>query len=156
MAESMTRRIGLATLPAAVSAAQARNGLLTKTVQGKFTVQLTPLDMEGEKLGRMKIDKQFHGPLDAKSLGQMLSAMTGTKGSAVYVAIERVDGRLDGRTGSFVLHHRGIMDRGQSTLSVDVAPDSATGELAGLTGSMKIIIEKGEHSYEFTYTLPEP
>jgi hypothetical protein len=110
--------------------------------------------MDGDKLGRMRIDKQFHGGLEAKSLGQMLSAMTDVKGSAVYVAIERVEGTLDGRAGSFVLHHRGVMDRGAPTLSVDVVPDSGTGALAGLVGSMTIQNNKGDHSYEFTYSLP--
>jgi hypothetical protein len=84
----------------------------------------------------------------------MLSAMTGVDGSAGYVAIEKVDGVLAGRTGSFVLQHTGTMNRGKPTLSVTVVPDSGTGELAGIAGEFSIIIAGGKHSYEFRYTLP--
>ena len=73
----------------------------------------------------------------------------------MYVAVERVTGTLDGRQGSFVLHHRGVMDRGQPNLSVAVVPDSGTGELAGIAGDFRIILEGGRHVYEFDYTLPE-
>lgn len=121
---------------------------------GTFEVKLTPLDIEGERMGRMHIDKRFAGALDAKSSGQMLSAMTEVKGSAAYVAIERVEGTLDGRDGSFVLHHTGVMDRGKPTLSVQVVPDSGTGKLAGITGSMLIKNENGQRSYQFDYSLP--
>jgi Protein of unknown function (DUF3224) len=106
-------------------------------------------------LGRMSIDKQFHGELDATSKGEMLTGMTPTKGSAGYVAMERVTGTLKGRNGTFILQHSGTMNRGVPTLSVTVVPDSGTGELAGLTGSMNIIITEGKHSYDFTYTLPD-
>lgn len=125
---------------------------------GTFIVKLTPLPFdgqpEGSTLGRMSIDKQIVGDLVATTTGQMLSAMTDTKGSAGYVAIERVEGTLHGRSGSFVLQHSGTMNRGTPGLSVTVVPDSATGELAGLSGDFKIIIADGKHRYEFTYTLP--
>ena len=126
--------------------------------KGTFTVKLPPLPFDGQpdgtKLGRMSIDKQIVGDLVATTQGQMLSAMTDTKGSAGYVAIERVEGKLHGRAGSFVLQHTGTMNRGAPELSVTVVPDSATDELAGLQGNFKIIIAEGKHSYEFTYTLP--
>ena len=126
--------------------------------KGTFTVNLSPLPFdgqpEGSKLARMSIDKQIVGELVATTKGQMLSAMTDTKGSAGYVAIERVEGTLHGRSGSFVLQHTGTMTRGTPELSVTVVPDSATGELAGLKGNFKIIIAEGKHSYEFTYALP--
>ena len=126
--------------------------------KGTFTVNLSPLPFdgqpEGNKLARMSIDKQIVGDLVATTKGQMLSAMTDTKGSAGYVAIERVEGTLHGRAGSFVLQHTGTMNRGAPELSVTVVPDSATGELAGLKGNFKIIIAEGKHSYEFTYALP--
>jgi len=128
---------------------------MKQTAVGSFDVKLSPLDIEGEMMGRFHIDKTFHGPLNATSLGQMLSAGTTTKGSAVYVAIERVQGTLDGRTGSFVLHHSGIMDRNQPTLSIAVVPDSGTAELTGLTGTMLITIENGKHSYHFEYLIPD-
>jgi hypothetical protein len=108
------------------------------------------------KLGRMSIDKQFHGELEASSKGEMLTAMTEVKGSAGYVAIERVTGTLAGRSGTFILQHTGRMTRGTPELSVTVVPDSGSGQLAGLTGKMTIRIEAGgEHFYEFDYSLPK-
>ena len=126
---------------------------------GPFEVKLTSQSMEdaggGVKLARMSIDKQFHGELEATSKGEMLSAGTGVKGSAGYVAIERVEGTLGGRKGAFVLQHTGTMKRGAPSLSVTVVPDSGSGELTGLEGGMNIVIEGGKHSYEFEYTLGE-
>lgn len=131
---------------------------MTQLAKGSFTVKLLPLPFdgqpEGSKLGRMSIDKQITGDLVATTRGQMLSAMTDTKGSAGYVAIERVEGSLHGKAGSFVLQHTGTMNRGVPGLSVTVVPDSATGELVGLQGDFKIVIAEGRHSYEFVYTLP--
>ena len=119
--------------------------------RGTFEVKLKPEGTQDE--GRMSIDKQFHGDLEATSKGTMLAAMTAVKGSAGYVAIERVTGTLDGRAGSFVLQHSGTMTRGVPVQSVTVVPDSGTEELTGLAGLMTIIIEAGAHSYEFQYTL---
>jgi hypothetical protein len=116
-------------------------------------VKLTPQQDSDSPVGRMSIAKQFHGDLEASSAGQMLAFMTETKGSAGYVAIEKVTGKLAGRTGAFALQHRGVMNRGAAELTVTVIPDSGTGDLAGLSGSMKIIVEAGKHSYEFDYEL---
>ncbi len=131
---------------------------MTQTAQGRFDVQLTPVDAppggEAEAIGRMLIRKQFHGDLDATSLGEMLAHRSGVAGSAGYVAMERVQGRLAGRSGSFVLMHQGEMDRGQSKLTVRVVPDSATGELTGLAGTLAIDIRDGQHFYTFDYRLP--
>ena len=123
---------------------------------GEFDVKLTPLagEPEQDSIGRMSIDKQFHGDLEARSKGQMLAAGTDVKGSAGYVAIERVSGRLHGRRGSFVLQHHGIMTRGDGQLTITVVPDSGTEELMGLAGTMGITIAEGKHSYQFDYTLP--
>jgi len=124
---------------------------------GTFEVTLTPQPgddyADGAGLGRMTIDKQFHGDLDATSKGQMLTGMTSTKGSAGYVAIERVSGTLSGRRGSFILQHSGTMTRGAPTLAVTVVPDSGTDELTGLSGTMAIDITGGQHSYAFEYTF---
>lgn len=124
---------------------------------GTFEVKLTPqplsYEADGAPLGRLSIDKRFMGDLAAASHGEMLSAGTAVKGSAGYVAIERVTGTLGGRGGGFVLQHNGTMDRGESRLVVSVVPDSGEGELAGLRGTMVIRIEGGRHSYEFDYTL---
>jgi hypothetical protein len=139
--------------------ASAQTKMTTQQATGTFDVKITPQKpdnppAEESKVGRMSIDKQFHGDLEATSKGEMLAVQTETKGSAGYVAMERVTGTLRGRKGTFVLQHSATMDRGKPSLSVTVVPDSGTGELAGLTGSMKIIIDAGKHSYEFDYTLP--
>ncbi len=127
---------------------------------GTFEVKLTPQkpdnkEAESANLGRMSIDKEFFGNLAATSKGEMLSAMTDIKGSAGYVAIERVTGTLHGRTGTFMLQHNGTMTRGTPQLSILVVPDSGTGQLVGLAGTMTIKISDGKHFYELDYTLPE-
>ena len=101
----------------------------------------------------MDVDK-ISGDLTASTVGQMLTAMTGTDGSAGYVAIERVTGVLDGKRGSFVLQHSGTMNRGAASLEVTVVPDSGTEELVGLEGEFEINVEEGKHSYVFMYRLP--
>jgi hypothetical protein len=103
----------------------------------------------------MSIDKQFRGNLVGKSQGEMLSAGTSTRGSAGYVAIEQVTGKLNDRSGSFVLQHNATMARGAPYLNIVVVPDSGTEELEGLRGAMHIVIEKGNHSYEFEYDFPD-
>ena len=131
---------------------------MTQHATGPFDVKLIPLDpafkTEDTSIARMSIDKQFHGDLEAGSKGEMLSAATSVKGSAGYVAIERVSGSLHGRTGTFILQHNATMARGTPMLNIIVVPDSATGQLTGLTGTMNIIIANGKHSYYFAYTLP--
>jgi len=102
----------------------------------------------------MSIDKDFSGDLTATSKGEMLSAGTAAKGSAVYVAVERVTGTLAGRSGSFILHHTGIMARGVPDLTIRVVPDSGTDQLVGLSGYMTILIADGKHSYTFDFSLP--
>jgi len=127
---------------------------LTTHATGPFEVKLAPQTADGSPIGRLTIDKQFHGDLEATSKGQMLAFSTDVKGSAGYVAMEQVNGKLHGRTGTFVLQHSGTMARGAPGLSVTVVPDSGTGELVGLAGKMNINIADGKHSYEFDYTLP--
>ena len=128
---------------------------MTTQARGTFEVKLDPVSAHhaDAKLGRMSIDKQFHGDLEGTSQGEMLSAMTDVKGSAGYVAIERVSATLHGRRGTFVLQHNATMNRGEPFLNIIVVPDSGSGELAGLSGSMRIVIADGRHSYEFDYTL---
>ena len=131
---------------------------MNKHANGTFEVKLLPQQDDAAKeagLGRMTIDKTFQGDLAASSKGQMLAAMTEVKGSAGYVAIERVTGTLHGHQGSFVLQHNGIMDRNSPQLSVVVVPDSGTDALVGLTGKMMINIADGKHSYEFEYSIAE-
>ena len=132
---------------------------MTSRASGTFEVKISPLTPqhkdESAPLGRLSIDKQFRGDLDATSKGEMLAADTEVKGSAGYVAMERVTGKLHGRSGTFVLQHSGTMNRGSPTLSVTIVPDSGTGQLVGLDGKMTIKIEGGKHFYDFQYSLPE-
>jgi Protein of unknown function (DUF3224) len=132
---------------------------MTTGASGTFEVQMNPQGLEdkseGVTLGRMSLDKKFSGDLDGTSKGEMLTALTPVKGSAGYVAIERVTGTMQGRRGSFVLQHSGIMTCGRRN-SRSPVPDSDTGELAGIAGEMKIIIAGGKHSHEFDYTLAPP
>jgi hypothetical protein len=123
--------------------------------KGTFDVKLTPeQDASGESVvGRMTIDKQFHGDLEGTSKGLMVMAGTAVQGSAGYVAIEKVSATIDGKSGTFYLQHNGIMNRGDGKLSVVVIPDSGTDGLTGLTGSMSINIEDGKHFYEFEYAI---
>ncbi len=125
--------------------------------RGTFEVKMTPQAPDDKSvdatLGRLLLDKQFHGDLEALSKGQMLTAGTAVQGSAGYVAIERVSGTLQGRRGTFALQHTGTMTRGEPQLSITVVPDSGTDQLAGLAGKMTINIADGKHSYDFEYTL---
>jgi len=123
---------------------------------GEFEVNLVPqTDREIAGLGRMTIDKQFTGALQGSSQGQMINAFTDVKGSAVYSAIERVTGTLDGKKGSFILQHTGIMDRGNPSLTVNIVRDSGTDELKGISGMLTIRMEGGKHYYDMDYTISE-
>jgi Protein of unknown function (DUF3224) len=138
---------------------------------GPFEVRMTPHEASaaalaspsgaadglvgGATFGARLLDKQYQGPLQAQGHGLMLSAVTSTTGSAGYVALEFVSGTLQGRRGSFVLQHSGLMARSAPQLAIHVVPDSATGELTGLAGQMAIRVDsEGRHCYDFAYTLP--
>ena len=126
-------------------------------VSGAFTLIMTPAAPPQHagrtQTGRMLLDKQYLGELAASGNGEMLSAVTDTKGSAAYVAIERVSGTLKGKTGSFVLQHTGSMRAGAQQLSISIVPDSGTGQLEGITGTMAIRMVGGDHSYDLYYVL---
>lgn len=131
---------------------------MTTRAAGPFDVKLAPLDPYNKdaeaSLSRMSIDKEFRGDLAATSRGEMLAVGTAIKGSAGYVAVERVTGALHGKRGTFALQHNATMHRGVPALNIIVVPDSGTGELEGLSGKMNIIIaEGGKHSYEFDYDI---
>ena len=130
---------------------------MTTHATGTFEVKLAPLASDGDAqdttLGRMSIDKQFRGDLEGTSKGQMLTAGTSVKGSAGYVAIEKVSGTLHGRSGSFVLQHSGTMTGGAPQLKITVVPDSGTDRLVGLSGRFNIEIDDGTHAYDFEYVL---
>ncbi len=128
---------------------------MSNRATGTFEVKLNPQQQEAEAVnGRMSIDKRFDGDLAGTSKGQMLMASSESeKGSAGYVAIEKVTGALNGRSGTFYLQHNATMNRGVGELNIIVIPDTGTDQLAGLRGTMQIIIEGGKHSYEFDYEL---
>ncbi len=144
-----------AMLPPASAQATAAAKEVSAKAAGSFDVKITPQDDKlNDGVGRMLIDKQYHGNLEAAGKGQML-ASGGAKTSGVYVAIETVTGTLQGKAGSFALHHTGIMSAGKPSLTISVVPGSGTGQLTGIAGTMNIVIAPdGKHSYEFDYTLP--
>jgi len=124
---------------------------------GTFDVKMAPQPLADSQadplLGRMSLDKQFQGDLAGSSKGEMLAARTAIENSAGYVAIERVDATLGGKKGTFVLQHSGTMTRGAQHLEITIVPDSGTGELAGIAGTMSIRNENGKHFYELIYSL---
>jgi Protein of unknown function (DUF3224) len=126
---------------------------------GTFEVKMAPQPAEegigDPSIGRMGLDKQYHGDMEATGNGQMLAMRTGVEGSAGYVALERISGALHGRRGEFALQHSGTMTRGTPQLSVTVVPDSGSGELLGLAGTLTITQTDGKHFYAFEYTLPD-
>ncbi len=129
-------------------------------IEGAFEANMSPTEAgftgrDGIQIGRFALDKTYHGALSARGVGDMLSARTAVETSAGYVAIEQVTGELDGRSGSFVLQHTGLMGPDGPSLSIAVVPDSGTGDLTGLRGQMDILIEDGAHRYVFEYSLPD-
>ncbi len=128
-----------------------------RRVCGTFSVTITPQAADesvGDPvIGRMALFKRFEGPLSGIARGQMLATRTATPGSAGYVALDRFEGTLDGRAGGFSLQHSGVMDRGTPSLLIQVVPDSGSGELAGLRGTLAIRIEAGAHYYDFDFSL---
>jgi hypothetical protein len=132
---------------------------MSQRATGPFDVTIKPAsspERDGRtEIGRMSIDKQYYGDLAASGKGEMLTAVTDTKGSAAYVAIERVSGTLNGRSGSFVIQHAGTMSNGAETLAISIVPDSGTEKLSGIRGEMLIKITEGKHFYELTYIFPQ-
>ena len=144
----------------ATAASEKEHPMTSHTATGPFDVKLAPQPLSGvaepSGLGRMSLDKRFHGALEATSTGEMLSFRSPTPGSAGYVAMETVCGTLDGRAGGFALQHSSTMTRGEPAQSITVVPDSGTEALAGLSGRMVVVIAPGgAHSYRFDYALPD-
>jgi len=157
----MTRLLLVALALAALCAAQSskpKDAPMSHRATGSFDVKITPLDSsikDDKAFGRLGGDKQYHGDLDATAKAEMVAYGTGAAGSSgAIVGIEKVTGKLAGKSGTFVLAHRGLMSAGQQSYSVIVVPGTGTGELAGIDGKMDILIEAGKHSYVFDYTLP--
>lgn len=149
--------IGLSAVALVLSAAQADEGnhRMVHHAHGSFEVRVLPgAPGPAEGLSRFTLDKEIHGDLEATSHGEMIAGGDNTKGEAGYVAIERVSGALAGLKGSFALQHNATMTQAGSAMQVVVVPGSGTGQLTGIDGTFKIIIEGGSHRYEFDYTLP--
>jgi len=148
----------IASIAAAQTSSPRKESPVSHRAIGTFDVKVAPLEpynKDDKALGRYSLDKQFHGDIDGTSKGEMLAFGTGAAGSSGgAVAIEKVTGRLAGKTGSIVLAHRGTMEAGKPTYSIIVVPGSGTDELAGISGKMDLIVEGGKHSYVFEYTLP--
>jgi hypothetical protein len=147
----MPPRLAFTLLLAATALAQ-----MTQHAHGTFTVEVKPLTpAPAEGLARFSINKQIHGDLEATTQGEMFSGGDPKQGAAGYVAIEVVTGTLAGKHGSFALQHSATMDPSGLKMTVIVVPGSGTGELKGIAGTFTITIEKGQHSYDFDYTLPK-
>ena len=127
------------------------------TARGTFdvTIEAEPpfFERDGVKLNRNLVRKEYSGDLVGKAEAQMVAAHTATPGSAGYVAIEHFTGSVGGKSGSFLLQHHGLMDRGEAALTVTIVPDSGTGELAGISGTLEIDNAAGKHSCVLQYEL---
>ena len=155
----MEATVGAQTLNGAPQTITKGKGM-TSQASGTFQVTVKPMaedeKVPGVTVGRMSIDKQWKGDLEGTSKGEMMTAGTPVKGSAGYVAVEMVTASLKGRSGSFtLLHHATMKSEGEFKMNIVVVPDSGTGQLVGLAGTLTIIIEGGKHSYRFDYTLPD-
>jgi hypothetical protein len=147
-------------LPAVpASAATHREQIVPMHARGTFEVQITPLPADAyadaATMGRMLLDKQFSGEITGTGKGQMITGMGAGTGSAAYSAIERVSGSVNGRSGTFMLQHTGIMHDGKQDLTITIVPASGTGELTGLAGTLALTIEGKVHRYDLSYTLPD-
>lgn len=125
---------------------------MTRIARGTFEVSLTPQESD-DGIGRMAIAKTWSGDLAGTSHGLMLSAGDPQRGSAGYVALEIVDGTLDGHVGSVAFQQFGVMREGDQELRYDVVPGSGTGGLAGIDGTLVLTIDDRGHTYELAYTL---
>ena len=148
--------LGLALGAGLATASSSEHGEVEENpmeVRGEFEISMKPAEPGDETFGDLILDKKYHGALTAVSRGRMLAFRTETEGSAGYTAMEQVSGTLDGRKGSFVLLHHGLMKAGTPVeWGVTVVPDSGTEELAGLSGEMQIFPVDGRHEYVLRYT----
>lgn len=150
----MKRALALLCLMLIAAAPEEKGKTMSRRASGSFEVKIEPVASGG--FPRLSLAKQFRGDLEATSQGEMMSVDGTVQGSGAYVAIERVTGTLHGRKGSFALVHNGTMRRGgEFSMIIRVVPDSGTGELAGLTGTMEIRIEGSEHFYTFDFAFSD-
>jgi Protein of unknown function (DUF3224) len=142
---------GILAVALGASAQSNQKAVPMTRASGEFDVKITP--QPNDEFGAMGIDKQYRGDLAGTARGRMLTAGDASKGSGAYVAIENVSGTLQGKKGTFSLHHVGVMDKNAQNLNVAVVPGSGTGDLAGLSGTMTIDIKDGKHFYTLTYAI---
>jgi hypothetical protein len=153
MTKTLSAAILLFAAPAVMAFSYKDETMIHAT--GEFQVKLQPVSTADEPVMRMAIDKQFSGDLVGNSIGQMMAGGHEANGARVYVALETVTGTLNGKSGSFVLAHRGTMSKHGQALSVIIVPDTGTGELSGIAGELDIDIRDGKHFYTLDYSLPE-
>lgn len=139
---------------------EPKNGGHNPMAKGEFEVQLKPLDHSlvneaGLVFGRMRLEKRFQGDLEGRSVGEMFSVRTPKPTSAGYVAMEHITGTVDGKSGSFVVQHLATMHEGEERQVLEVVPNTGTGDLAGIRGTMTITIKEGKHFYTLAYQLPQ-
>ena len=152
--------LGLAATPF-VSHANTSEEHLLMHASGYFDVTLAPQAADNPQvrtaqIDRLSIDKKYHGDVKGTSTGQM-QAIKDDRDTGAYVALEKVVASLKGRSGTFMLMHYGYMNQGAvGRWLVEIVPNSGTGGLAGLSGTMKIIQKDEKHYYEIEYALPEP
>ncbi|HET7843808.1 MAG TPA: DUF3224 domain-containing protein [Xanthomonadales bacterium] len=146
---------------AATTSSLAEEKPVTHVAEGPFEVEVIPQPRDAAHaaiaIDRLLLEKRYRGALDASGRGQMLGVHGEVETSGGYVAIERVDGTLDGRRGAFALQHSGTMTKATGyALDVAIVPDSGTGELTGIAGRLTIrIAPGGAHAYRLDYTLPD-
>lgn len=153
---SMVAVLALGVCAFAAESQTSQTGAKTLHATGSFEIQMKAQGggTDGKTFPRFTSDKQLEGDLEGTSVGEMLTSgapPSGPKGSGGYVAMERVTGKLGGRSGSFILQHSSTMILGVQNQSITVVPQSGTGELTGLEGKMIIRIEGGKHYYDFDY-----
>jgi len=124
----------------------------TMSAIGTFEITLDPQQDEVAPVGRIVIIKQYSGGMDGTGAGQMISKRTDS-GVAVYSAIEEFSGNVDGKSGSFTLHHYGYMDNNSMELKIEIIPGSGTGKLESITGQLVIEQKDGQHNYHLDYQL---
>ena len=127
---------------------------MPKHAKGPFDVEITPQESAPDAaVARMLLYKEFHGDLEAIAHGEMMAAGEPLTGAGVYVAIDRVTGTLHGRSGSFLMAHRGVRNADGQELSIVIVPGSGTGQLTGITGTVGIEIAGKEHFYSVEYEM---
>ena len=94
-------------------------------------------EQDGIRLSRTRVVKRFRGEIEGESTAELVMAVAGDD-SAAYVGVERVTGRVNGREGSFVYLHTATAAGGVQSASWPVVDGSGTGELAGISGQIRI------------------